>query len=166
MKEEILEYCGVDIMEEDMFLSDVFDKALLGVCYSAEDGYTPAYDLNHILSIIESENKNDSISELNNLIEKHPMISFIKYSDESQNELSKYNTNMLFLDGYGDNCLVGVCFRIGHDPISVYNDTYCVDYLIEHDNMDETDAVEYFEYNTRGSYAGENTPTFLTLLQQ
>jgi hypothetical protein len=32
------------------------------------------------------------------------------------------------------------------------------------DDMEEEDAIEYFEYNTRGAYVGENTPAFLTLL--
>ena len=28
-------------------------------------------------------------------------------------------------------------------------------------NMSEEEAVEYFEYNTLGSYMGENTPVFV-----
>jgi hypothetical protein len=31
------------------------------------------------------------------------------------------------------------------------------------DDMTDEEAVEFFEYNTRGSYVGEHTPVFVTL---
>jgi hypothetical protein len=167
MREEIIECCAVDILEQDMFLDAVFDDALLGVCFNMGDGFSPAYDLSLIIKKIEIQNKisnNFAIIELNKLIEKYPMISFIKYLDESLDELSKYNNEMLFLNDYNANSLVGVCFRDGKKVVSVYDDYLCIQSLVESDGMEDEDAIEYFEYNTRGSYVGENTPAFLTLL--
>jgi hypothetical protein len=167
MREEIIEYCAVDILEQDMFLDAVFDDALLGVCFNMGDGFSPAYDLSLIIKKIEIQNKisNDfAIIELNKLIEKYPMISFIKYLDESLDKLSKYNNEMLFLNDYNANSLVGVCFRHEKKVVSVYDDYLCIQSLVESDGMEDEDAIEYFEYNTRGSYVGENTPAFLTLL--
>jgi hypothetical protein len=167
MREDIIEYCAVDILEDDMFLDSIFDDSLLGVCFDANNGFNPAYDLNSILKKIEFQNKITeelSIIELNGLIEKYPMISFIKYLNEPFEELSKYNDEMFFLNGYDENSLVGVCFRHGKKIVSVYNDYLCIRSLIDRDGMDESDAVEYFEYNTRGAYVGDNTPMFLTLL--
>lgn len=166
MREDIIEYCAVDILEEDMFLDTAFDDGLLGVCFNMADGFTPAYDLNVVLKHIELKNKiteDIAIIELNKLIEKYPMISFVKYSNESCDDLSKYNNEMLFLNDYDENSLVGVCFRHEKQVVSVYDDYLCVQSLMN-DGMEESDAIEYFEYNTRGAYVGVNTPAFLTLL--
>lgn len=104
-----------------------------------------------------------AISTINQLIESHPMISFVKYIDESWNDLSKYNNEMLFFNDYSANSLVGLLFKHETNIVAVYDDHLCVQSLIE-EGMGEEEAIEYFEYNTRGSYVGENSPVFLTLL--
>lgn len=167
MRDQILEYCAVDILEEHMFLSEIFDAALLGICYRIGEDFTPAYDLNAVLAKIGEVNnlsEIESISILNNMVSAYPQISFIKYDDSGADELAKYNNDMLFLDGYAPNTLVGCRIKDGSNIIAVYDDTACVESLMDNDDMTEEDAIEYFEYNTRGSYVGENTPAFLTLL--
>jgi hypothetical protein len=39
----------------------------------------------------------------------------------------------------------------------IYSVQKCIDILKE-DEMDEIDAIEYFEYNVLGAYVGEKTP--------
>lgn len=166
MREEIIEYCGVDILEDDMFLDNIFDDGLLGICFTMNEGFTPAYDLNFVIEKIKQDKKvtdEIAVNTINQLIESHPMISFVKYIDESWDDLSKYNNEMLFLNDYSANSLVGLLFKHETNIVAVYDDYLCVQSLIE-EGMEEEEAIEYFEYNTRGSYVGENTPAFLTLL--
>jgi hypothetical protein len=166
MKEEIIGYCGVDILEEDMFLDNIFDDGILGICFTMNGGFTPAYDLNFLVEKIKQDkNVTDgiAITAINQLIAAHPMISFIKYMDESWDDLSKYNNEMLFLNDYNENSLIGLLFKHETNIVAVYDDYLCVQSLVE-EGMEEEEAIEYFEYNTRGSYVGENTPAFLTLL--
>jgi hypothetical protein len=167
MRNQVLEYCAVDILEENMFLEPKFDNGIIGVCFTMNEGFTPAYDLDIVKNEIIRINKiteETAIVEINKLIENYPEISFIKYLNDSWDELSKYNKEMLFLNDYNSECLVGVRFKQDTNIISVYDDYLCVQSLMENDDMDEEMAIEYFEYNTRGSYVGENTPAFLTLL--
>ena len=70
---------------------------------------------------------------------------------------------MLFLDGYDPKCIIGVRFKKDSVVVAAYSDNDCVQSLIEDDGMTEEDAIEFFEYNTRGSYVGEHTPVFITL---
>ena len=41
----------------------------------------------------------------------------------------------------------------------IYNEDKIIDILITQDNMDLNDAIEFFEYNIRGSH-GENHPIY------
>ena len=168
MKEDIIEYCSVDIGIEDMFLEDIYDKALLGVSYDISDGFCPAYDLDKIIEVLMGSNDITYPEALNvfnlNILDAYPMISFVKITDESINSLSEYNNEMLFLNDYDPNCLLGVRIKKDHKIVSIYDDWLCVQSLMNRDSMGEEDAIEYFEYNTRGAYVGENTPAFLTLL--
>ena len=167
MRTHIIEYCAVDIDEKDMFLDVAFDQALLGVCYSMNCGFIPAYDIDLILDKISENNKieyKEALNQFNNeILEKYPMISFIKRSNETEEQLSEYNNEMLFLPDYNTNSLVGVKIQQDNNIVAVYDDFMCVQSLID-EGLSEEEAIEHFEYNTRGAYVGENTPAFLTML--
>lgn len=63
----------------------------------------------------------------------------------------------LIADGY-DNCIIGYDFGAGTSPIRlIYSVKKILDQLVD-EGMDEIDAIEYFEYNMRGGYVGEQTP--------
>jgi hypothetical protein len=65
--------------------------------------------------------------------------------------------DVLFADGFDDAI-------IGFDPNLwkvVYSRERCIEILITRDGMDEEEAVEFAEYNTFGSYAGEKTPVWV-----
>ena len=40
----------------------------------------------------------------------------------------------------------------------IYSTTKCVEILIERDDMEFDEALEYFDFNVRGAYMGEKTP--------
>jgi hypothetical protein len=62
----------------------------------------------------------------------------------------------LVADGFNDAI-------IGIDESSmrlIYSVEKCIDILVENDEMLLEQAIEYFEFNVRGSYVGEQTPIF------
>ena len=62
-------------------------------------------------------------------------------------------------DGF-DSAIVGV------EPNSmrlVYNRDKMIGILIEDEEMEEIDAIEYLEFNTWNAYVGEKTPIFIEI---
>ena len=74
---------------------------------------------------------------------------------------AEINEDMLFADGF-DDALVGYVERSGSPSIACYDKYKCIDILAE--DMTHDDAIEYFYFNVVGSYVGENTPCFLTIV--
>lgn len=74
-----------------------------------------------------------------------------------------YGNNLVFFDGY-DDCISGICLKFGHDPVVCYDYRKIIRKLIN-DNMTYEEAVEFFEFNILGTYAGENTPSFVDGLE-
>lgn len=167
MKDQVLEICSGDYTDEELFIDEKYDGCIIGVSYEPSVGFTTAYSLDKIINrLISDDNmsENEAITHFNiEIMGKNPDISFIKESTDSPDLLCEYNNEMLFLDGYPNNCIIGVRFRKDAKVVSAYSDFDCINSLIENDDMSEEDAVEFFEYNTRGSYVGEHTPVFITL---
>ena len=61
---------------------------------------------------------------------------------------------ILKADGF-DRAVIGI--ELGTMRL-VYSVTKCLEILMVDDEMSLEDAMEYFEYNVRGSYVGEKTP--------
>jgi hypothetical protein len=166
MRDQILDYCAVDYDEKELFINKQFDSCIMGICYDMPNGFTTAYDLDKILAILMKKKKlteDEAIRYFNvEILDKTPIISFIKTSNETPDILSEYNNSMLFLDGYPHSCIIGVRIRKDAKIVAAYSDGDCIESLMEDDMTDE-EAVEFFEYNTRGSYVGEHTPVFVTL---
>lgn len=62
-------------------------------------------------------------------------------------------------DGF-DDAVIGV------DPLSmrlIYNRSAMITILIENDEMEEIDAIEYLEFNTWNTYFGEQTPIYIEM---
>jgi hypothetical protein len=79
------------------------------------------------------------------MLKKKDMLEIIieNYQDEE----------ILKADGF-DDAVIGIdtnSMRL------IYSVQKCIDILKE-DEMDEIDAIEYFEYNVLGAYVGEKTP--------
>lgn len=74
-----------------------------------------------------------------------------------------YTDKILLADGF-DEAFVGVGENSEGNPVAIYSIEKCLNILAEQfkDQEDpETDAIDYFEFNVRGSYVGEFTPMFI-----
>jgi len=90
-------------------------------------------------------------------------------SSERLNELREYLGSMfeglLFLsEPEFDQAIVGLADRIGMSTMVVYDTSKIIDILCERDGMDRETATEYYEFNILGAYVGEQTPMFITLI--
>jgi len=65
----------------------------------------------------------------------------------------------LLADGFED-ALIGFGYQFTY-PIAVYNREKCIEILMDRDGMDDEEAIEYFDFNVSGAWAGESTPVFL-----
>lgn len=65
----------------------------------------------------------------------------------------------LKIDGF-DDCVVGIVTRFGQEPILCYDYDNILTKLMQ-DDMNEEEAIEYFDYNIIGSWMGEKTPCFI-----
>lgn len=72
--------------------------------------------------------------------------------------LSCLNPNALLADGY-DKALIGVV-KIHGEFVALYDSDICLDILTQEQQMEDEEVLEYFEYNTLGSYMGPHTPAF------
>ena len=69
-------------------------------------------------------------------------------------------------DGYED-AFLGICTSPCHpQPVVAYDYDKCILVLMERDGMTYEDAVEFFSFNTMGSYVGPTTPHYITLYQE
>ena len=64
---------------------------------------------------------------------------------------------ILKADGY-DDCIIGYDYGMGEDIRLIYSVKKVLSKLIKKDWMTPDEAIEYFEFNMRGSYMGEKTP--------
>ena len=76
--------------------------------------------------------------------------------------VAEVNEDMLFADGF-DDALVGYIERAGMPSIACYDKDKCIEILAK--DMTYEEAIEYFYFNTAGAYVGENTPCFLTRIE-
>ena len=77
--------------------------------------------------------------------------------------MAEYNEDMLFADGF-DDALVGIVERTNLPTIACYDKDKCIEILMK--DMTSFEAEEYFYYNVVGAYFGENTPCFLTIINE
>ena len=69
---------------------------------------------------------------------------------------SYYDENILVADGF-DKAVIGVATDFTEQPRLIYSVEKCIEILMENDEMDYTDAMEYFTFNVSGAYF-ENGP--------
>jgi hypothetical protein len=72
-------------------------------------------------------------------------------------EILEYYPDETFLKADGlDSAVIGV--QVGEPMRLIYSVTKIIEHLVTKDDMTVEDAMEHFEFNIRGSYAGEQTP--------
>lgn len=78
-------------------------------------------------------------------------------------ELAEVNEEILLIDEF-ESALIGYVEGAGSSAVAAYDKDQVIQTLIA-DGCTEEDALEHFYYNVAGSYAGENTPVFITFLE-
>ena len=70
------------------------------------------------------------------------------------------NEEALLADGFED-AFVGLARRCGQPTLAAYSVPKALRVLMDRDGMSEEDAVEFFEFNVVGAWAGPHTPIWL-----
>jgi hypothetical protein len=78
-----------------------------------------------------------------------------EFNEKFQDYTEDYD--VLLADGF-DDALIGMC-SVSYRAIYDYNKM--IDILVQGDDMDEVDALEYLHYNVVGAYVGEMTPIYM-----
>ena len=66
----------------------------------------------------------------------------------------------IILDGL-DEAIIGIVEEFGNSPRILYSKEKIIDILVERDGMTSEEAIEYYDFNILGLYAGEQNPVFL-----
>jgi len=78
-----------------------------------------------------------------------------------RDEIAERYPDLLVMDPeYLDAAIVGVVTRIGLEAVC-YDTDKVIRLLMGHDKMSYEEAIEYFEFNMKGAWMGEQTPVFL-----
>ncbi len=89
-----------------------------------------------------------------------------RISDFVEATYSDYSNKILLADGF-DEAFLGIAENSEGNPVAVYSIEKCLDILAEQFKDEEdamSDAIDYFEFNVKGSYVGEFTPMFINTL--
>ena len=70
-----------------------------------------------------------------------------------------------FAEGF-DDAIMGVVERYGMEPVVLYDKEKCLELLVKGGIDDVDDANEHFCYNVIGSWIGDNTPCFATIINK
>jgi len=73
-------------------------------------------------------------------------------------QILELNPDALTADGY-DRSIKGIGDRDGK-PVLLYSSDKCIQQLMEDNDWDYEESVEWFTFNTESAYMGENTPIF------
>jgi hypothetical protein len=63
-----------------------------------------------------------------------------------------------------DRALIGISEGVRGAGVAVYDSAKCIAALVEDNEWDYDEAVEWFEFNTSGAYVGEKTPLFVNVV--
>lgn len=63
-----------------------------------------------------------------------------------------------------DSAIVGVASRCGMEDVVAYDMDKIIKILMRY--MSESEAIEYYLHNIVGSYVGDKTPVFITLVEK
>lgn len=84
-------------------------------------------------------------------------------TQEILTELKEMNPEILLADGF-EEALIGTV-QVFSKTIALYDRDKCIKILVKRDGMSRDDAEEYFDFNVTGSYVGEHTPAFATIMR-
>ena len=89
------------------------------------------------------------------------MVKPKRISKEDWDVLMEQFEGALMATGF-EEALIGFGYQF-NKTLAVYDRDKCINILIA-TGMDYEEAVEYFEFDVIGSYVGETTPVFISLI--
>ena len=78
----------------------------------------------------------------------------------SIDDINEQAEGAIILDGL-DTAIIGIVEEFGNGPRILYSKEKIIDILVERDGMTSEEAIEYYDFNILGLYAGEQNPIFL-----
>ena len=75
-------------------------------------------------------------------------------------EITDISPEAMLADGF-DDAILGMCIQFGSEPVVAYDFNKCVEILIERDDMEREEAIDFINFNVVGAYVGLNTPVFI-----
>jgi len=85
----------------------------------------------------------------------------VRKTKPKKNGLGPDFEGMLIADGF-DKAVIGfTAHQPGRMPLVVYDYEICIKVLMDRDDMDYREAVEYMDFKVTASWFGEPTPIFL-----
>ena len=70
---------------------------------------------------------------------------------------------MKLADGYEKAFIGTTISAFGRKQVALYDYDKCIMILMNDNNWDEDEAIEWFNFNTIGSWVGEDTPIFVNM---
>ena len=70
---------------------------------------------------------------------------------------------MKLADGYEKAFIGTTISAFGRKQVALYDYDKCIMVLMNDNNWDEEEAIEWFNFNTIGSWVGEDTPIFVNV---
>lgn len=80
------------------------------------------------------------------------------------NTMSEINPEALYPSDMME-AVVGYVERAGMPTVILLDRKKCIECLMKNGISDESEAEEYFEFNTIGAYVGDGTPCFATFIK-
>jgi len=101
--------------------------------------------------------KTESLSDRMKRPCKEDQVTRAKIEQMVENEVAP--AELLFADGF-DECILGLHWQtFNHETCVVYDRDKMLKKLMD-DDMTYEDALEYFDFNIAGAYAGPHTPIY------
>lgn len=80
-----------------------------------------------------------------------------------RHDIDEFAEGAILLDGL-DDAIIGVVEEFGNGPRILYSREKILNILCDRDQMTMSEAIEFYDYNIVGLYAGEQNPVFLISL--
>lgn len=75
-------------------------------------------------------------------------------------DINEQSEGAILLDGFND-AIIGIVEEFGNGPRVLYSKNKILQILEDRDGMTIFEAVEFYDYNILGLFAGEQNPIFL-----
>lgn len=75
-------------------------------------------------------------------------------------DINEQSEGAILLDGLND-AIIGIVEEFGNGPRVLYSKNKVLQILEDRDGMSPFEAIEFYDYNILGLFAGEQNPIFL-----